>query len=144
MENHTYSEASCPCTCRIPKQKTITDQFVASVAKIKQNFIAVFFVLQLKWKPDEGIVVLSLKCWVPSSELQQLQLQGLGEAMEYLMVKIMILATVPLYSLAVDIPLVRQVVSKYNVSCILVFWDSSVDSGNNNALHTTMKRNCPP
>jgi len=65
--------------------------------------------------------------------------------MEYLMVKIMILATLPFYhSLAVDIPLVRQVVSKHNVSCILVFGDSSVDSGNNNVLHTTMKSNFPP
>jgi len=79
-----------------------------------------------------------------NSELLQLQLQGLGEAMEYMMVKIMILATMPLFSLAVDNALVRQVASKYNVSCILVFGDSSVDSGNNNGLHTTMKSNFPP
>ncbi|QCD76823.1 GDSL esterase/lipase At5g45950 [Vigna unguiculata] len=65
--------------------------------------------------------------------------------MEYLMQKIMILlVTIPLYSLAVEIPLVRQVASKYNVSCILVFGDSSVDSGNNNVLHTTMKSNFLP
>jgi len=61
------------------------------------------------------------------------------------MQKIMILlVTIPLYSLAVEIPLVRQVASKYNVSCILVFGDSSVDSGNNNVLHTTMKSNFLP
>lgn len=64
--------------------------------------------------------------------------------MEYLVLKIMILATIPFYSLAVEIPLVRQVALKYNVSCILVFGDSSVDSGNNNALHTTMKSNFLP
>lgn len=64
------------------------------------------------------------------------------------MVKMMILALtmmmMPLCSLAVDIHLVRQLAAKYNVSCILVFGDSSVDSGNNNALHTTMKSNFLP
>ncbi|KAL2341816.1 hypothetical protein Fmac_009756 [Flemingia macrophylla] len=47
-------------------------------------------------------------------------------------------------SVAVDIHKVRQLAAKYNVSCLLVFGDSSVDSGNNNALHTTMKSNFPP
>ncbi|RDY01690.1 GDSL esterase/lipase [Mucuna pruriens] len=67
--------------------------------------------------------------------------------MEYsILVKIIVaLAVMPwYYSLAVDIGLVRQVAAKYNVTCILVFGDSSVDSGNNNALHTTMKSNFPP
>ncbi|TKY71787.1 GDSL esterase/lipase [Spatholobus suberectus] len=66
--------------------------------------------------------------------------------MEYSMLKmILALAIMPWYcSLAVDTSLVRQVAAKYNVSCILVFGDSSVDSGNNNALHTTMKSNFPP
>lgn len=50
----------------------------------------------------------------------------------------------PWYSLAVDIERVREVAAKHNVSCILVFGDSSVDAGNNNALHTTMKSNFPP
>jgi len=36
IENHTYSGASCPCTCASPKQKTIADQFEASVAKIEK------------------------------------------------------------------------------------------------------------
>ncbi|XP_027339434.1 GDSL esterase/lipase At5g45950 [Abrus precatorius] len=65
--------------------------------------------------------------------------------MEYSMVKmILALAIVPWYSLAVDIHLVRQLAAKYNVTCILVFGDSSVDPGNNNALNTTMKSNFPP
>ncbi|KAK7302882.1 hypothetical protein RJT34_13779 [Clitoria ternatea] len=47
-------------------------------------------------------------------------------------------------SLAMDIHLMRQLTAKYNVSCILVFGDSSVDPGNNNALNTTIKSNFPP
>ena len=49
------------------------------------------------------------------------------------------------YSLAVvDIHLLRQLAAKNNVSCILVFGDSSVDPGNNNVLNTNMKSNFPP
>lgn len=50
----------------------------------------------------------------------------------------------PLLSIAVDIHQVRQLAAKNNVSCILVFGDSSVDPGNNNHLATTMKGNFPP
>lgn len=39
---------------------------------------------------------------------------------------------------------IRQLVARYNVSCVLVFGDSSVDPGNNNVLQTTMKGNFPP
>ncbi|KAK7306591.1 hypothetical protein VNO77_44540 [Canavalia gladiata] len=62
------------------------------------------------------------------------------------MVKMLLaLAIMPwYYSLGVDIHLVRQLAAKYNVSCILVFGDSSVDPGNNDALNTTMKSNFPP
>ncbi|PON57394.1 Lipase [Trema orientale] len=39
---------------------------------------------------------------------------------------------------------IRQLAARNNVSCVLVFGDSSVDPGNNNVLHTTMKGNFPP
>ncbi|KAJ7968656.1 GDSL esterase/lipase [Quillaja saponaria] len=39
---------------------------------------------------------------------------------------------------------VRQLAARNNVTCILVFGDSSVDPGNNNVLQTTMKSNFPP
>ncbi|XP_050225569.1 GDSL esterase/lipase At5g45950 [Mercurialis annua] len=39
---------------------------------------------------------------------------------------------------------VRQLASKHNITCVLVFGDSSVDPGNNNRLPTTMKGNFPP
>ncbi|KAJ8761400.1 hypothetical protein K2173_001531 [Erythroxylum novogranatense] len=54
------------------------------------------------------------------------------------------LALIPLLSNAVDIHQVRQLAAKNNVSCVLVFGDSSVDPGNNNRLATTMKGNFPP
>lgn len=50
----------------------------------------------------------------------------------------------PWCSFAVDIQLARQWAAKSNVSCILVFGDSSVDPGNNNVLRTSMKSNFPP
>ncbi|OWM77378.1 hypothetical protein CDL15_Pgr016775 [Punica granatum] len=45
---------------------------------------------------------------------------------------------------AVDISKMRQLARKNNVTCILVFGDSSVDPGNNNILRTPMKGNFPP
>ncbi|CAL1388447.1 unnamed protein product [Linum trigynum] len=39
---------------------------------------------------------------------------------------------------------IRQLVTKYNVTSVLVFGDSSVDPGNNNRLPTPMKGNFPP
>lgn len=66
----------------------------------------------------------------------------------WLVVKAMVvvaLAVMPWRSLAgVDISNIRQMVAKYNVTCILVFRDSSVDPGNNNVLPTFMKSNFPP
>ncbi|MED6145592.1 hypothetical protein PIB30_026586 [Stylosanthes scabra] len=52
----------------------------------------------------------------------------------------------PSYSVVakVDVGHMRQLAAKNNVSCILVFGDSSVDPGNNNVLGTTMKSNFPP
>lgn len=56
-----------------------------------------------------------------------------------------LVAIMPWYcSLALDSALLRQLAAKNNVTCLLVFGDSSVDSGNNNALNTTMKSNFPP
>ncbi|KAJ6402145.1 hypothetical protein OIU84_014266 [Salix udensis] len=50
----------------------------------------------------------------------------------------------PLFSGAVDIRQLRQLAARHNVTCVLVFGDSSVDPGNNNRLPTTMKGNFPP
>ena len=53
-------------------------------------------------------------------------------------------ALMPWFSFATEVGQVRQLAAKYNVTCILVFGDSSVDPGNNNILQTTMKSNFPP
>jgi hypothetical protein len=50
----------------------------------------------------------------------------------------------PLLTGALDIGQIRALAARHNVSCILVFGDSSVDPGNNNILQTTMKGNFPP
>ncbi|KAI3439990.1 Lipase_GDSL domain-containing protein [Psidium guajava] len=55
-----------------------------------------------------------------------------------------LLALMPLLAQAILIDRVRQLAAKNNVTCILVFGDSSVDPGNNNVLQTTMKCNFPP
>ncbi|CAK7350484.1 unnamed protein product [Dovyalis caffra] len=55
-----------------------------------------------------------------------------------------LMALMPLLSGAVDIHQVRQLAAKNNVTCVLVFGDSSVDPGNNNRLLTPMKGNFPP
>ncbi|XP_030528933.1 GDSL esterase/lipase At5g45950 [Rhodamnia argentea] len=55
-----------------------------------------------------------------------------------------LLALMPLLAQAIAIDRVRQLAAKNNVTCVLVFGDSSVDSGNNNVLQTTMKSNFPP
>ncbi|XP_034672325.1 GDSL esterase/lipase At5g45950 [Vitis riparia] len=54
------------------------------------------------------------------------------------------LAVTPLLARAVDIHQLRQLAARNNVTCILVFGDSSVDPGNNNRLDTMMKGNFPP
>ncbi|KAL6333444.1 hypothetical protein AAG906_028629 [Vitis piasezkii] len=51
------------------------------------------------------------------------------------------LAVMPLLARAVDIHQLRQLAARNNVTCILVFGDSSVDPGNNNRLDTMMKGN---
>ena len=55
-----------------------------------------------------------------------------------------LMALMPLFSGAVDIRQLRQMAARHNVTCVLVFGDSSVDPGNNNRLPTTMKGNFPP
>ncbi|KAK9267168.1 hypothetical protein L1049_009588 [Liquidambar formosana] len=52
--------------------------------------------------------------------------------------------TVPLLSRALDIHQLRQLLALKNVTCMLVFGDSSVDPGNNNRLATQAKGNFPP
>lgn len=47
-------------------------------------------------------------------------------------------------AMALDVHLLRQLATKYNVTTIVVFGDSSVDPGNNNYLKTDMKGNFPP
>ncbi|KAF8408991.1 hypothetical protein HHK36_005062 [Tetracentron sinense] len=61
-------------------------------------------------------------------------------------VVVMILAVVmmPLCSRALDVNKLRQLAAKKNITCILVFGDSSVDPGNNNRLTTTFKGNFAP
>lgn len=54
------------------------------------------------------------------------------------------LALMPLLSRGVEMGQVRRMAARNNVTCILVFGDSSVDPGNNNILQTTMKGNFPP
>ncbi|KAF7803367.1 GDSL esterase/lipase [Senna tora] len=66
----------------------------------------------------------------------------LVKAMLGLSLSVMML--LPWFSLAIDIHYVREMAAQNNVSCILVFGDSSVDPGNNNVLPTTMKSNFPP
>ncbi|KAI9120689.1 hypothetical protein K1719_007722 [Acacia pycnantha] len=57
---------------------------------------------------------------------------------------ILVLVLVPWFSLAMDVHYIRQLAAQYNVSCLLVFGDSSVDPGNNNVLPTMVKSNFPP
>ncbi|KAF5206146.1 GDSL esterase/lipase [Thalictrum thalictroides] len=66
-----------------------------------------------------------------------------------LLVMVMILAmwATPMSSTtaqSVDIYRVRKMAAEYNITCVLVFGDSSVDPGNNNRLDTTFKGNFPP
>lgn len=61
-----------------------------------------------------------------------------------LAVALTFLALMPLLLRAMDVKQVRALAAKYNVTCVLVFGDSSVDPGNNNVLQTTMKGNFLP
>lgn len=56
----------------------------------------------------------------------------------------LVLALMPCFSPALPINQLRQLAAKHNITCMLVFGDSSVDSGNNNRLATDMKSNFLP
>lgn len=47
-------------------------------------------------------------------------------------------------SSTVSLSQVRRLAAKNNLTCVLVFGDSSVDPGNNNILQTTFKGNFKP
>ncbi|XP_065877217.1 GDSL esterase/lipase At5g45950 isoform X2 [Euphorbia lathyris] len=64
--------------------------------------------------------------------------------MKIWVVMVVVMAMVSYLSSGVDIHKVKQVVARYNITCVLVFGDSSVDPGNNNRLPTTMKGNFLP
>ncbi|MBA0729262.1 hypothetical protein Golax_025965 [Gossypium laxum] len=53
-------------------------------------------------------------------------------------------AVMPLLSGGVDIQQVRVLAAKFNVTCVVVFGDSSVDPGNNNYIATPFKGNFLP
>ncbi|GLT29538.1 hypothetical protein SLA2020_043970 [Shorea laevis] len=55
-----------------------------------------------------------------------------------------VMMSIMLPSKAIDTNKVRRLAAKYNVTCVLVFGDSSVDSGNNNRLDTSFKSNFLP
>ncbi|KDP21040.1 hypothetical protein JCGZ_21511 [Jatropha curcas] len=57
---------------------------------------------------------------------------------------ILLAMIMPMFSTAVDIHQIRKLAAKNNITCVLVFGDSSVDPGNNNRLATTMKGNFLP
>lgn len=61
-----------------------------------------------------------------------------------LAVGVTFLAMMPLLLTAMEVGQVRALAAKNNVTCILVFGDSSVDPGNNNVLRTAMKGNFLP
>ncbi|KAK6917649.1 GDSL lipase/esterase [Dillenia turbinata] len=57
---------------------------------------------------------------------------------------ILSLALTPFVVQAYDLKKLRQLAAENNVTCMLVFGDSSVDPGNNNYLATDSKGNFPP
>ena len=57
---------------------------------------------------------------------------------------IVLLAVMGVNVKAMGIAQLRQAAAKNNVTCILVFGDSSVDPGNNNRIVTSNKGNFPP
>lgn len=59
-------------------------------------------------------------------------------------VELALLLLLPLLSGALVIGQVKEIAARNNVTCILVFGDSSVDSGNNNFIVTTIKSNFLP
>lgn len=61
------------------------------------------------------------------------------------LVGVTFLALMPMLLLrAMEVGQARALAAKMNITCVLVFGDSSVDPGNNNFLRTTFKGNFPP
>ena len=60
------------------------------------------------------------------------------------LVLVLLVASMPIFSQAMDIHQMRQIAAKNNVTCILVFGDSSVDPGHNNRISVSPKGNFPP
>lgn len=60
------------------------------------------------------------------------------------MILLVALALTAFLTQALDIHQLRQLAVTNNVTCVLVFGDSSVDPGNNNHLATSFKGNFPP
>ncbi|XP_028113352.1 GDSL esterase/lipase At5g45950-like [Camellia sinensis] len=61
------------------------------------------------------------------------------------MIILIVLSVMPMSARAIiDFHLLREMATKNNVTCILVFGDSSVDPGNNNRLPQASKGNFPP
>ena len=61
-----------------------------------------------------------------------------------LLVVLISLAVMPVLSQVIDYRRIRQLAAEYNVTCMLVFGDSSVDPGNNNRIPLAPKGNFPP
>lgn len=78
-----------------------------------------------------------------NSVSQRLRVQA-SSAMGPMKLAILFLAIAAFYVQAIDITQLRLQAAKNNLTCVLVFGDSSVDPGNNNHLDTTNKGNFPP
>lgn len=55
-----------------------------------------------------------------------------------------LMALLVISSQGIDVQEIRRLASIHNITCILVFGDSTVDPGNNNRLSTTFKGNFMP
>ncbi|KAJ0080924.1 hypothetical protein Patl1_10611 [Pistacia atlantica] len=69
---------------------------------------------------------------------------GLNLIRMRVLVMVLVLALMPCVSQSLAINQLKQLAAKHNITCILVFGDSSVDPGNNNRLATDMKGNFLP
>lgn len=69
---------------------------------------------------------------------------GLNLRRMRVLVMVLVLALMPCVSQSLAINQLKQLAAKHNITCMLVFGDSSVDPGNNNRLATDMKGNFLP
>ncbi|CAL5346112.1 unnamed protein product [Camellia sinensis] len=61
-----------------------------------------------------------------------------------MVVVVLLVVATPMFAEAINVYQLRQLAAKKNVTCVLVFGDSSVDPGNNNRLKEALKSNFPP